>query len=214
MSSTASKKSKRPLPDPDAGKETEKEPEKKTFPISILLCFLEGDGSDRDEHIVLQFVPTAQERTLLTLYASNPVLQPVYHQGANAAYALGSYFNYKYGEAEWKAGDPLSTRKEANESDEEVCAFLRQRAATRKRAYTYTIVTQFVQFQPTSLILEILEEYLTFLRLVLANSTELALMATETPYRDERTLGLLLVADNPSLLTLVKTLKIKKFMLQ
>lgn len=109
--------------------------------VSILVSLSKSEVNDEEQHMELCITPTRRERLLLELcaYDSEAFAVRCWHGPHCAALAMHLASAYK---GHWQDGDPLSTRKEDEESDEEVIDFLRQRRERREAQYTYVVETE------------------------------------------------------------------------
>jgi hypothetical protein len=74
--------------------------------ICLLYIHTHSEGNDETQHGVFQGKIEQNDRNLLRIRETGPIWAPYEDRGANADYALLSYFVGKYPPKEWLKGDP------------------------------------------------------------------------------------------------------------
>ena len=74
--------------------------------ICLLYIHTRSEGNDETQHGVFQGKIEQNDRNLLRIRETDPIWAPYEDRGANADYALLSYFVGKYPPKEWLKGDP------------------------------------------------------------------------------------------------------------
>lgn len=127
-------------------------------------------GPDQESLCTLEFVPNPSELVLLDIYRCETInsgyLRPDYDRGANANYALTSYFVNKYEkDATWSATDPLlrSTIESLCEVDDEASSLLNELALRRGGSYYCHIETEGFDDSPRT-VNQWISDYVEFLR--------------------------------------------------
>lgn len=126
--------------------------------VHVLLVLDEQDGTESS--IDMSFVPTKRDRLLLELNKNGGCdFFPDDTHGAHYE-ALTVYLARKYGEGHWTPTNPISSRREDEESDDEVLAFIQARRKKREKEYDYILFTQFYVDENNPDDLRIYEEYI------------------------------------------------------
>lgn len=134
----------------------------------LLIIMSQSEVNDNESFMELTFEPLNHERLLLNLNAEGGEFSP-HKRGFDSESTLASYFGIKYGNWMWIEGDnPLSEKREEDETDEELLEFLQARRERRRKNYDWVLQDGYLD-SDRSLVEEAMSEYVDHLVSIAAN---------------------------------------------
>lgn len=135
-----------------------------TKSVCVLAVACKSELNDTESHVELVFHPTPLERVLLELYEHHPdQFAPAEYREVDSGSLANALVNKYEGGGCWEPGNPLSTAKEEDESDEDVVEFLRNRRETRRTNYDFVVETDYIP-DDASVVRESFNAYLDFVK--------------------------------------------------